>query len=234
MFRKALAVMIVLLLFTSCKEETNELKIYFPRSDQKSTAGVKIFGLQVNSQDSILFTSRIPRNFSTTDTLKFENLLDGDYEIRFYDLLGNLKIKKIELENQDKKLIAVVSDSIDIRNFLSKTPINNLLDKESYTVETKGGCVASMYSFYKISKIQGHIYFESVNIPKRVLTAPEIAAVKKFEAELLAINGVDICMSTARMTYKILKDKDAITIVDNTCNWSGWETMMAKIYTDVN
>lgn len=216
-------------LFISCHKSDNTLKITFSRACKGSSAKVRAYDFSIESNDSVLYSPRIPMYYGNEDTLKLDSLPAGVYEIKYKDILGRGKVKSVRLGGAKQQLINIVLDSIDTSRLLNKTPIATLKEGESYTVETKGGCVATMYSFYKISKDRGQIYFESVNIPKRSLTISETVAVKEFEAELLAINGVNSCMSTGRMTYKILKDKDTTTIIDNTCNWAGLECVYAKI-----
>ncbi len=66
------------------------------------------------------------------------------------------------------------------------------------------------------------------NLKKRKLKQSEIDAVKKFESELLTINGKDICLSTGRRTFKINSDNPK-QIIDNTCNWNGWSNLFSVL-----
>ena len=216
-------------LFISCHKSDNALKISFFRACEGSSKEVRVYDLSIKSNDSVYYSPRIPIYYGKEDTLKLDSLPYGIYEIEYTDILGKQKVRSVRLGSPKQQLVNIVLDSIDTSGLLNKTPIANLKEGESYTIESKGGCVATMYSFYTISKDKGEIYFQFITSPKSVLTASEIEMIKEFEAELLAIDGINSCMSTGRMTYKILKDKDTTTIVDNTCNWNGWECSIDKI-----
>jgi hypothetical protein len=200
------------------------------RSD--STISItNLYEIRVKSADSILFAKDYYR-FSETDTLKLDSLSDGNYEIEYSDILGNRKIQKFNLNGGEKQVLDIVFDSIDIRNFIKEVPINTIKNWESYKVERKGGCIATMYGYYTVSKTNGSFYFDTPYRKARLLTRSQIKAVKKFEAELLAINGADVCISTGRMHYKIICNGKVTEITDNTCNWHGWEILMSQIPID--
>lgn len=221
----------ILFFLTGCTQDRNKLEVKFLRVDTANTEAVTIHGLEIKNADSVFY--KTPRYHYTSESrLKFDSLPDGEYEIKFLDILNKRKVRKFSLKDDESKIVEIAYDSIDIHEFIDKAPISNLKDGESYRVETKGGCVATMYGYYIVTKKNDSTYFEAPYRKLKKLTKDQIKAIRKFEAELLAINGVDVCMSTGRMHYKIIVNGKVIEITDNTCNWSGWNTMMYKIPVD--
>lgn len=207
------------------------MDIILSKIDLTDSLAIKINFLQLKNHNSVIYKVRLPMRFNYLDTLKFDNLSDGEYELEYLDIVGDTITNKFRLNDNVSKRIRIVYDSIASSNFLSEIPFNNLKDNGLYRIEGKGGSVASMYCYYTVKK-QGQDYcFESVNTPKKLLTLQEIKAVQKFESELLAIKDKHICTSTGRMTYKIIQNGIEIdSIIDKTCgNWNGWSNLMSKV-----
>ena len=147
--------------------------------------------------------------------------------MEYIDIIGNKIFKTIKVK-ENLKQIQILTDSIDTGKYENQIPFSNLKNNDNYSIEMKGGCVASFHGNYKISRIENIYYFESIGIKKRKLKQSEIDAVKKFESELLTINGRDICSSTGRKTFKINSDNPK-QIIDNTCNWNGWSNLFSVL-----
>ncbi|MNK16758.1 hypothetical protein D3C87_349280 [compost metagenome] len=221
-----------MIFFVSCNKPSNRLDIILSKIDLTDSLAVKINFLQLKNHNSVIYKVRLPMRFNYLDTLKFDNLSDGEYELEYLDIVGDTITNKFRLNDNVSKRIRIVYDSIASRHFLSEIPFNNLKDNELYRIEGKGGSVASMYCYYTVKKQGQDYYFESVNKSKRLLNPNDIKAIQKFEAELLAIEHKNMCISTGRMTYKIVKDGVEHEITDNTCNWNGWSNLMSKLLTN--
>jgi hypothetical protein len=230
--KNTILVLFTVLLLVGCKKSANRFDIILSKSDAADSAYINIDFLSVSNKGSIIYKAETHQRFDFLDTVSLNNLPDGDYELVYNDMIGDRIERKISLKNNESKAVKIVFDSISLDRFYTKIPFNHLKDNESYTIEGKGGCMATMYCHYTIEKHKQVYYFESVNIPKRLLKPEEIKAVKRFESELLAIQGKDICSSTGRMTYTILQDEKKTRIVDNTCNWNGFENLMRKVDKD--
>ena len=223
--------MISLLVLVSCRQERNTLEIKFSRVDSTNTEAVTIYDLEIKNSDSVFFYK--PRyHYAAESRLKFDSLPDGKYEVKFLDILNKRKVRKFSLKEDENKIVEIAFDSIDIQKFIDKAPISNLNNGEYYRVERKGGSIATGYGYYLITKKNDSFYIDSPYRSRKTLTKDQIETVAKFEAELLAINGANVCMSTGRMHYNIINNGKVIEITDNTCNWSGWRTLMSQIPID--
>lgn len=227
--KSIILILFAVLSFVSCKKQSNQLRVIISRSDLTDSTEIVMSHLSLESKDSVIYKANRLIHFSCNDTLTFDSLSNGNYSVKYIDIIGNKISKTFNLNGKKPRAIGIICDSINANNFDSKTPFYNLKDGESYMIESKGSCVASMYSYYRISRSKDNYYYESVNIPKKDLNHEQIKAVKKFEAELLAIYGKGVCGGTGRMTYTIIKAKTEISIPDHACNWSGWNTMMRKV-----
>lgn len=223
----------ILLLFfiilnLSCRKNSGNLNIVFEKNEILDSLPFTINGLELKKRDSLYFKHKNTfLNYSLHDTFKIENLDYGLYELQYIDIIGNKISRKININ--DKVTHKIQIDSIDSSSKLNKTPLMNLKNNESYKIETSGGCVASMYSFYVVEKVNNEYFFESIKIKKTKLDTLDLSYLNKFESELLTINGKNICLSTGRMTYKIIKNGNELVIVDNTCNWNGWGNLFLKM-----
>lgn len=228
---KNIILILFALCFVSCNQPLNKLDIILSKGEIADSSYINMNFLCLKNKDSIIYKISKPVRFNYIDTLKFDSLSDGEYELKYVDIVGNTITNKFLLKDNFSKRIKIVCDSIASEPFLPKIPFNKIKDNESYRIEGKGGCIATMYCHYVIEKHNGDYYFENINQSKRLLTPQEIKAVQKFESELLAIKGKNLCISTGRMTYKIIHDGVEIdSIIDNTCgNWNGWSNLMSKV-----
>lgn len=228
--KNTILILFILVLFVGCNKPSNKLTIVFSKTNPVDSVSTWIRFLQLKNQDSVVYKAFPLLRMSSGDTLKIDSLYNGDYILEFNNLIGERVRKNVSLNNNELKAVKIVFDSIPLDKFYSKIPFNHLKDNESYTIEGKGGCVATMYCHYIIEKQKGNYYFKSTNISNRLLKSEEIKAIKKFESELFAIEGRDVCFGTGRMTYKVVKNgTETHSITDNTCNWSGWSNMMFKL-----
>lgn len=225
---KLLKIFLILLFLNGCQKQSNNLYITLSRSEFSGKVNAKLFRLEIKGSDSLVYKNKIPLNFSSDDTLKLTGLADGNYKIQYDDILGDTKIKTITLNGNTQRLVQIVPDIISTKKF-NNTPIFTLKNGEHYTVEMSGGCIASLYGYYKISKHNDKLYLDNFNIKKRVLSTIEVQAIQKFERELLAIQNAKICSSTGAMTFKIITYDLEKTIRDDTCMWNGWENLMSKL-----
>jgi hypothetical protein len=216
----------------SCNKPSNKLDIILSKGEIVDSSYINMNFICLKNKDSIIYKITKPVRFNYIDTLKFDSLSDGEYELEYIDIVGNTIVNKFRLKDNISKSIRIVCDSIMSKSFYPIIPFNNLKDNESYTIERKGGCVATMFSYYKIFRSKNDYYYESLNIHKKLLKDEEIKNIQKFEAELLAINGKGTCGGTGRMTYKIIKNKMGRSITDHACNWHEFENMMSKVNRD--
>jgi hypothetical protein len=220
--------LLFLILNLSCRKNNGNLNVVFEKNEILDSIPFRINGLKIQKKDSVFFIHKNTfLSYNLQDTFKIENLELGLYKLEYIDIIGN-KISK-EINIKDDITFKIIIDSIDSSSNFNKTPLMNLKNNETYKIEMKGGCVATMYSFYVVEKLNDEYFFEAINFNKTKLDTLDLSYVNKFESELLTINNKDICMSTGRMTYKIIKDGKELEIFDNTCNWNGWGNMFKKI-----
>lgn len=223
------ALLFVAVAFMGCSDGANTLKVTFSKTHQDSLSMSGIYGLEVVTKDSVSLFSRTPMLFSDKDTLRLDSLHDGIYDVRYNDMWGNVKTRRVVLNNDQTKSINIISDSLNATRFYNKTPIANLKEGKSYRIEIRGGDVASSYAYYELKKARGQTYLSSIWGDAGVLTNAEIEKIKQYEAELLAIEGSKNCNSTGNFTYSIIIEKDTTDITDNTCNWDGWNHTIRPI-----
>ncbi|WP_188621997.1 hypothetical protein [Flavobacterium suaedae] len=184
--------------------------------------------IKINAEDSVIFEDSSPLYRSVKDTLKFKNLQEGEYTIHYYNILGEEIIKKAILKDNCVKDIRIAPDSISIDEYYKDTPIEKLKEDKSYIVKSYFGGVAGMEGFYKVSKIENNIFYESSNQSRRRLSQDEIAALKRFEAYLLGIAHFGLGNGCLTDSYTIIKDNDSIKI--NLCRWQESQKFYPKIY----
>lgn len=221
--KKTLSIILLITLFLGCKEKRSNLNIVFSKIEKEDSTSISLNGLFLKNSDSTLFKLQRPNKINFKDTIKIDSVPIGIYKLEYVDIIGNKISKSIKI-NENHNEIKILTDSINTEKFKNQIPFVNLKNNDSYSVEMKGGCVASFHGNYKISRTKNLYYFESIGIKKRKLNQSEIIALKKFESELLAINGKDICSSTGRKTFQI-KGNISKEIIDNTCNWNGWSNL---------
>lgn len=220
-------VIFVVVAFMGCSGNNNTLKVTFSKTHQDSLSMSGIYGLEVVTKDSVSLFSRTPMLFSDKDTLRLDSLHDGIYDVRYNDMWGNVKTRRVVLKNDQTKSINIISDSLNAARFYNKTPIANLKEGKSYRIEIRG--MGSSYAYYELKKARGQTYLSSIWGDAGVLTNAEIEKIKQYEAELLAIEGSKNCNSTANFTYSIIIEKDTTDITDNSCNWNGWHYTIEPI-----
>ena len=221
--KKYLVIFILTLILFSCKQKLSNIHIVLSKIAKEDSTSISLNGLYLKNSDSTFYKLQRPNKINFRDTIKIESIPYGIYTLEYIDIIGNKILKTIEI-NKNLKKIQIFTDSINTEKFTHLIPFVNLKNNNSYSVEMNGGCVASFHGSYKISRVDNIYYFESISIEKRILEELEINAIKKFESELLAINGKDLCFSTGRMTFNIISH-DPKQIVDNTCNWNGWSNL---------
>lgn len=221
-----LFVLSIIILFISCKKETKTLNIILNKTEKVDSSSIRFQILKLYNSDSLFYDVNYRHQFNFRDTIIVDNLPIGTYTLEYNDIVGNLITKYIDLRTITE--IKISTDSIDIEKFRNKIPLINLKNNSYYEVNMQGGCVASFYGFYKISRIQDKYYIETFNSKKRLLNPDEIKAIEKFEAELYAIDGKVLCSSTGKKTFEIITD-DVKIISDNTCSWNGWTNLFSKL-----
>ena len=210
-----------------CKQKLSSLHIVLSKSEKEDSTSIFLNGLYLKNYDSTFYKLQRPNQINFQDTIKIDSIPHGTYTLEYIDIIGNKIFKTIKVK-ENLKQIQILTDSIDTGKYENQIPFSNLKNNDNYSIEMKGGCVASFHGNYKISRIENIYYFESIGIKKRKLKQSEIDAVKKFESELLTINGRDICSSTGRKTFKINSDNPK-QIIDNTCNWNGWSNLFSVL-----
>jgi hypothetical protein len=225
--KKTLYIILLITSLLGCKEKRSNLSIVFSKIEKEDSTSISLNGLFLKNSDSTFFKLQRPNQINFKDTIEIDSVPLGDYKLEYIDIVGNKILKSIKI-NENHNEIKILTDSINTEKFKNQIPFINLKNNDYYSVEMKGGCVASFHGNYKVSLTNNIYYFESIGIKKRILNQSEIIAIKKFESELLAIQGKDICLSTGRKTFQI-KGKVSKKIIDNTCNWNGWSNLFSYL-----
>lgn len=223
--KKLLLLFAFALVFASCKKELNQINVVFPDDME---LGTHVHDLKISSQDTIIKIVRGKKyvQFSKGDTLTLSGLHSDDYTMSYLDLLGKTKSEKITLKGGDTLFVMPKPLNVDVKAFYDKTPIANLKDGEEYEVWVSGPYSGPMHS---ISRSGNKFYYQGYNEEKRLLTDEKIGYVKQFEAELLAIQGVNLSGSTGNWYYYITKNNEKFRLVDDTGIWGGWQKWYPKI-----
>ncbi|MUV04248.1 hypothetical protein GN157_11055 [Flavobacterium rakeshii] len=231
--KKAFWFICFLLLLTGCKKNNNNLNVVIKSVNPYYEGKVDLFfiELKTNANDSLYYFAKFPMaEFNASDTIKFTDLPNEKYKLKYLGLLGDTISKSFSLSNNLTKTISVVYDSINTEAYRHKTPISRLKSKDLYTIVAKGGCVASMTSSYTITRENNDYYWIEDDSTKVVLTEKMKTIIQDFEAELLTIKGKGSFSSTGAMTYYIDSPGFIDTIHDRTLNWQGFENMSHIYY----
>lgn len=229
------AIIRILLIFflitlISCNRSYNKIEIFFSKSDLKDTIPIKYSLFKLSNKDSVIFKKKIIEYITVDKKYVFDSLPNGEYILEYSDIKQDTFTKRINLRNNEVYKTKIIFDSLPLEKYYSLTPISNLRNGESYKLFTWGGCIAKIESFYKITNFKNKYLLDSNLDSEKILNDEEIKAIKKFEAELLALNGKGICNSTGQMTYSISKQNEIDTISEMTCNWNSYDLLMSKLY----
>ncbi|KGO85462.1 hypothetical protein Q764_14065 [Flavobacterium suncheonense GH29-5 = DSM 17707] len=216
--------------FTSCNKAYNKIEITFSKSDVKDTIPIRYSLLKLLNEDSIIFEKKVIDDIKIGEKYVLDSLPNGNYILEYSDIKSDIHARKINLNNNSVYKSTIIYDSLPLEKYYKYAPLNNLKKGESYKLFTWGNSCARMESFYEIKNINGKYFLNSNVDNKRLLTDDEIKSIKKFEAELYALNGKGTCNSTARMDYVIIKGIKRDTIIEKTCNWKGYNLLMSKLY----
>lgn len=225
---KLLTSCLSLLLFVNCSKPDNQLNITFSYENVYDSEEITVPYIKINTKDSVIFEDSSPLYRSVKDTLKFKNLQEGEYTIHYYNILGEEIIKKATLKENCVKHIRISPDSVSIAEYYKDTPVEKLKEGESYTVESYFGGVAGIRGFYKVSKAENNVFYESSNQSRQTLSQDEITALKRFEACLLGIAHFGVGNGCFNNSYTIIKDNDSTKI--NLCRWQQSQKFYPKIY----
>lgn len=224
---KKLAIILIFSIFFGCKEKFTNVSIILSRTEKNDSTQISLNKLYLSNLDTTILKLQKPNRFNFKDTIKIEKVPIGTYSLEYIDILGNKILKNIKITENPCKL-NILTDSINTEKVKTKIPFVNLKNNQSYSIEMKGGSVSSYSGYYKICRIENTYYFESFLIRKRILENSEIEAIKKFESELLSIDGKYVCSNTGKNTYTI-NNGTIKAIEDNTCNWNGWSNLFSNL-----
>lgn len=227
MKKTSIILLLTIFILFGCKEKNSNLTIVLSKIEKNDSTSIIFNRLYLKKSDSIFFKLERPTKYNFKDTIKIKKIPIGTYTLEYTDIIGNEIVKTVNISKRPKQ-IYILTDSICSEKFKSIIPYNNLKSNNSYTVEMKGGCIASYYGYYTIFRIKNTYYFESNGTGKKILKQSEIDAIKKFESELISVNEKNICLSTDRKTFKIISSFPK-EIVDNTCNWNGWSNLFSTL-----
>jgi hypothetical protein len=212
-----------------CNKQRGNLKIVFERKEKLAPLSFRVNGLILKNMDSIFFEhDKTFLSYTSKDTFRVEKLPFGNYKLQYVNILGELITRDLDFKKHNSVLLITV-DSINIEKYQNSIPINNLKNNENYSVDMVGGCVAGFYGYYSISKKNNQYHFKSADFEINELDSIELSYLKQFESELFAINKKDICESSGRTEFKIVKNDNETKIIDNTCNWNGWGNLFLKL-----
>jgi hypothetical protein len=223
--KKLISLFIITSWFASCKKEYVQINVVFPNELE---VGARIHKLKISSQDTVIPLERGRKSifFSKGDTLTLYGLPPGTYTLSYLDLLGKTKKDKVTLNDGDNVFLKPKPLDVDVTPFYNRTPINNIKDGEHYMVIATGPYSGPIHTIYRVGN---KLYCEGYNEEKKLLSDEKSGYIKQFEAELFAIQGVNISWSTGRWYYYIIKGNDTLRLVDNTGMWGGWKKWYPKI-----
>ena len=166
--KKYLVIFILTLILFSCKQKLSNIHIVLSKIAKEDSTSISLNGLYLKNSDSTLYKLQRPNQINFQDTIKIDSIPHGTYTLEYIDIIGNKIFKTIKVK-ENLKQIQILTDSIDTGKYENQIPFSNLKNNDNYSIEMKGGCVASFHGNYKISRIENIYYFESIGIKKRKL-----------------------------------------------------------------
>lgn len=221
---------LIMTIFISCEKNYNKIEVVFFKSDSRDTIPIRYSYFKLSNKDSIFYNKEIRHQIAVNKPFIFDSLPDGNYKLEYSTILNDTFTKSINLKNNQIYQSKIIFDSLPLQKYYKSVPINNLKNGESYKLLTWGGCVATMYSFYEIKNENDKYYFNSYSQTKKVLTVKNLEEIKKFEAQIYALNGKGGCNSTGQMTYTITTKTKVDTLKEMTCNWHGYQILMNELH----
>ncbi|CAM4036693.1 MULTISPECIES: hypothetical protein [Flavobacterium] len=219
---------IAFVLLISCKKEANSLEIILLKKEIVDSSSIRFPYLQIKNEDAIFFKTNIFQEFLSKDTLRFNELPDGTYELKYLNIFNEEVINKFTLKNNTEKKIKIVYDSIPKNKLYSESLIDNMINGETYKVKMNGRGPASFYSYYKVSMKKRTQYIEVIGKQKKRLELKDIDAIRNFESELFVIKSKANKGSFGRAYFEIFTENDTI-MIQGSYGWNGWSNLMYKL-----
>lgn len=208
-----------------CSKPSNKLTVTFARVNPDDSSYFRFSHFKVRNDDTLIFKNKGLASYDAASIVVIDSLPDGNYYLEYTDLFGKAITKSVRVSNQHK-ILKIITDSVDVSGYYNKTPIQLLKDDESYTINGQGGCVTTMYTSYTVRKLDDKYYLDVPRKKGHKLSQAGFEAIRQFEAELLAIEGFELCQSTGAFTYTVEKNSKVLkTIKDRACNWNGLRKM---------
>lgn len=156
----------------------------------------------------------------------------GLYTIHYRSIYKKEESKTIYISTFKSYNTSICADSLDYKNETYIPIINQLQDKERYTIAMQtSGCFNFESDTLTIHKRKGKYYATwQSDVPTKhsqYLTPKQIETIRKFELELNYMNNK--YRSTTKDTYTISFREKTHTFVDGSLSWFGYFHLRGKI-----
>ncbi|MEN8928991.1 MAG: hypothetical protein ABF258_01055 [Flavobacteriales bacterium] len=124
-------------------------------------------------------------------------------------------------------VITILKMDLENKNLNRKTFISQLNDNESFVMKFESrGCFHFNKSKLIISKKSGEYFVEYLN-KRRHIDFLEHEIVHDFEMELYQKDLNNYC--TTQDYYTITSRKETLTIIDGSCSWRGFQSLLSDL-----
>lgn len=154
----------------------------------------------------------------------------GTYFLAYTSTFGKEEKLKVTMTQAKKYSIDLCVDYMDYSKETYKPIIDQLQDKDNYTIlMSSQGCFHSTADSMIISR-QNNVYSASRATKKKTLTQSDIDAVRHFEIELNYMSNRGFCTTTDY--YIIIYKNRKKEIEDGSCDWNGHDYLIKKLWNE--
>lgn len=224
--KKQILLLILILLFTSCKEYKFSLLIVKIEYD-KNSENLPLSQLSVYKNGRLYKKIVNKEALFLENPIKLDSIEKGKYVFEYYNLFGEKTREQISIENKkDTDTITIFPDRFNYEKYLNKSIIKNLKNNSVVIKYNSQGCFHKISDSIKITNINGIYLILYKNIEKQI-NKRQLDSLIKFESQLYAIPSDGGC--TTIETYSILFDNKIKVIKNRSCVWSGWTNLTDEI-----
>ena len=232
-----LVFLLVALIFSSLGMKSTTGQPYASLQIEITNNRVSYFGIPPLLYDSIIvLKNNMPfRTLDGTNAIHTLSPLDtGLYTIHYRSIYKKEESKTIYISTFKSYNTSICADSLDYKKETYIPIIDQLQDKERYTITMQtSGCFNFESDTLTIHKRKGKYYAKwqsdgpTFSSNSSYLTSKQIETIRKFELEINYMNNN--CFSTTKDTYTISFREKTHSFVDGSWSWFGFLHLRGKL-----
>jgi len=224
---KLIYLLLILLLFTSCKKEISAtIKLKIELENKYSSEYPDLYQLKIYKNGK-LFKNYIADKMPYIDhEIILMKLKGGKYQFEYENFFKQKIIKSLFVDESKTYNIVINPDYTDYKRNLHYSIIEKLVNDDSLKINFESrGCFHSGKDSLVIKKINGK-YILKIDRKNINLESEDVNYLKKIECELYELPKNGDC--TTSDIYTLISKNRKLKFIDNTCRWNAWSNIYKK------